>query len=298
LKAITAPLDRIPATALLLLAIVSIQFGSAIAITLFSLYEPTEVLFLRQALAGSVLCLLYRHAIADALRRAPLGILLLCLAMVASSVLFYEALARIPLGIAVSIEFLGPLGVALATSRRLIDLVCVLLAAAGIYLLTPAIGTSLDLRGVLFAFASAAGWAVYILVSRHVGQKVEGGVCLALAMGLAALLLLPFAGPSALATLGDQPGSLAAVLGVAVFSAAIPVLFEFLALKTMPPKKYGVLVSLEPVLATLVGIVVLAEQIGLRAWIAMLLITIASAGVALASRKDTVAKPPAAEILQ
>jgi inner membrane transporter RhtA len=298
LKAITAPLDQTSPTLLLLLAITSIQFGSAIAITLFSLYGPVEVLFLRQTLAGAFLCLLYRHAIADALRRAPLGILLLSLAMVASAVLFYEALARIPLGIAVSIEFLGPLGVALATSRRLVDLVCVLLAGAGIYLLTPAIGTSLDLDGVLFAFASAIGWAGYIFVSRHVGQKVEGGVCLALAMGLAALLLLPFAGPSALTTLRDQPISLASIAGVAVFSAAIPVLFEFLALKTMPPRKYGVLVSLEPVLATLVGIVVLAERIGLRAWIAMLLITIASAGVALASRREAAAEPPVADVHQ
>lgn len=298
MKAITAPLDRVPATALLLLAIVSIQFGSAIAITLFSLYEPTEVLFLRQTLAGTALCLLYRHAILGALRQAPLGILLLGLSMTASSTLFYEALARIPLGIAVSIEFLGPLGVALATSRRLVDLVCVLLAVGGILLLMPAIGTSLDLHGILFAFASAVAWAAFIFASRHVGQKVEGGVCVALGMAVQALLLLPFAGPTAIATLQDNPSSLAFVAGVAVFSAAIPVLFEFLALKTMAPKKYGILVSLEPVVATLVGFVLLAERIGFRAWIAMLLITIASIGIAIAGRKETAVKPPAADFHQ
>jgi inner membrane transporter RhtA len=117
-------------------------------------------------------------------------------------------------------------------------------------------------------------------------------------MGLAALLLFPLAGPTALAALQDHPSSLASIAGVAVFSAAIPVLFEFLALKTMSPKKYGVLVSLEPVAATLVGIVLLAERIGFRAWIAMLLITIASAGVALAGRREAAAKPPAADFHQ
>jgi inner membrane transporter RhtA len=167
---------------LLLLAIVSIQLGSALAITLFPVYGPLGMLFLRQALGGVSLCLLYWAGLAGALRQAPFGILLLGLAMSVQSATFYEALARIPLGIAVSIEFLGPLAVALLTSRRLVDMLCVLLAAGGILLLTPAIGANLDPVGVAFAFAAGAGWACFILVSRRLGQLVEGGVGLAMAM--------------------------------------------------------------------------------------------------------------------
>lgn len=294
LKAITALFDRVPATVLVLLATTSIQFGSAIAATLFSIFPPVAVLFLRQMLGSMFLCVLYRHAIAGALRTAPVGILLLSLAMTATSVLFYEALARIPLGILVTIEFLGPLGVALATSRRLVDVLCVLLAAAGIFLLMPAVGTSLDLHGVLFAFGAAAGWAATIVASRHLAPRLEGGVGLALAMALSALLLLPVAGLPAWSGLVRHPEALMTIVGATLLSAAIPMLFEFLALKTMAAKTYGVLVSLDPVVATLVGIVTLGERVDLKAWVAMALISIASAGVALAGRNDAKPNIPAA----
>jgi inner membrane transporter RhtA len=294
LKAITASLDRVPATLLLLLATVSIQFGSAIAATLFSIFSPVAVLFLRQTLGSLFLCLLYRRAIAGALRTAPVGILLLGLAMTATSVLFFEALARIPLGIAVTIEFLGPLGVALATSRRPADVLCVLLAAAGIFLLMPAVGSSLDLSGVLFAFGAAVGWAATILASRHLAPRVEGGVGLALAMALSALLLLPVAALPALSGLVRHPEALTAIVGATLLSAAVPMLFEFLALKKITAKTYGVIVSLDPVVATLVGIVTLGERVDLKAGAAMAMISVASAGAALASRNDAKPKIPAA----
>jgi inner membrane transporter RhtA len=271
---------------LLLLAIVSIQLGSALAITLFPVYGPLGMLFLRQALGGFSLCLLYRAGLAGALRQAPFGIFLLGLAMSVQSATFYEALARIPLGIAVSIEFLGPLAVALLTSRRLADILCVLLAAAGILLLTPAIGTSLDPVGVAYAFAAGAGWACFILVSRRLGRAVEGGVGLAMAMAVSALLLFLVAGIEALRDAAAYPATLAAVAGVALFSAAIPLLFEFLALRAMPPRRYGVLVALEPVVATVIGIILLAETIDLRAWLAILLISLASIGVVVLGKAE------------
>jgi inner membrane transporter RhtA len=274
---------------LLLLAIVSIQLGSALAITLFPVYGPLGMLFLRQALGGVSLCLLYRTGLAGALRQAPFGICLLGLAMSVQSATFYEALARIPLGIAVSIEFLGPLAVALLTSRRLADILCVLLAAAGILLLTPAIGTSLDPVGVAYAFAAGAGWACFILVSRRLGRMVEGGVGLAMAMAVSGLLLFPIAGPEALRDAAAVPATLFAVAGVALFSAAIPLLFEFLALRAMPPRRYGVLVALEPVVATVIGIILLAETIDLRAWLAILLISLASIGVVLLGKANRAA---------
>lgn len=284
-------LDRMPPAVLVVLAVVSIQLGSALAITLFPLYGPLGVLSLRMALGGICLCALYRGALAAALRQAPLGILVLGLAITAQSAMYYEALNRIPLGITVSIEFLGPLGVALATSRRAVDVLCVLLAAAGIALLAPGIGTSLDPLGVAFAFGAAVGWACFILLSRRLGRTVEGGVGLALAMAVSGLVLFPVAGIQATAILFANPGTLVAIAGVALFSAAIPLLFEFLALRSMPARNYGVLVSLEPVVATVVGIVVLAETIDLRAWIAIVLISLASIGVALWGSSDAQAAP-------
>jgi inner membrane transporter RhtA len=286
LKATLLRLERVPPTFLLLLAIVSIQLGSALAITLFPVYGPLGMLFLRQAIGGTVLCILYRTALVRAFRQAPLGIVLLGLTMSVQSGVHYEALSRIPLGIAVSIEFLGPLGLALATSRRLVDVLCVLLAAAGILLLTPAIGTSLDPVGVLLALAAAAGWACFILVSRRVGRALEGGVGLALAMAVSGLLLFPVTGLQAFADVAANAATVVAVAGVALFSAALPLLFEFLALRSMPARKYGVLVSIEPVVATLVGAALLADAIDLRAWIAIVLISLASVGVALLSKPD------------
>jgi inner membrane transporter RhtA len=286
LRATLLRLERVPATLLLLLAIFSIQLGSALAITLFPVYGPLGMLFLRQALGGVVLCILYRTTLARAFRQAPLGIVLLGLTMSVQSGVHYEALSRIPLGIAVSIEFLGPLGVALATSRRLVDVLCVLLAAAGILLLTPAIGSRLDPVGVLLALAAAAGWACFIFVSRRLGRALDGGVGLALAMAVSGLLLFPVTGLQAFADVAASPATLAAVAGVALFSAALPLLFEFLALRSMPARKYGVLVSIEPVVATLVGAALLADVIDLRAWIAIVLISLASVGVALLSKPE------------
>jgi inner membrane transporter RhtA len=284
LQAAISHLDRAPPTLLLLLAILSIQLGAALAMTLFPIYGPLGMLFLRMTIGGALLCMLYRSTVMSALRQAPLGILALGLTMAVQSGSFFEALSRIPLGITVAIEFLGPMSVALIASRRLLDVLCVLLAATGIALLTPSIGTSLDPVGVMFAFAAGAGWACFILLCRRLGRVVEGGAGLALAMTIAGLVLFPLVGPAAIAGVAAHSATIVAIIGVVLFSAAIPLLFEFLALKTMPTKKYGVLVSLEPVVATLVGMAVLAETVGLKAWIAVVLITLASIGVALLGR--------------
>jgi inner membrane transporter RhtA len=284
LQAAISHLDRAPPTLLLLLAILSIQLGAALAMTLFPIYGPLGMLFLRMTIGGALLCMLYRATVMSALRQAPLGILALGLTMAVQSGSFFEALSRIPLGITVAIEFLGPMSVALIASRRLLDVLCVLLAATGIALLTPSIGTSLDPVGVMFAFAAGAGWACFILLCRRLGRVVEGGAGLALAMTIAGLVLFPLVGPAAIAGVAAHSATIVAIIGVVLFSAAIPLLFEFLALKTMPTKKYGVLVSLEPVVATLVGMAVLAETVGLKAWIAVVLITLASIGVALLGR--------------
>ncbi|HVR66676.1 MAG TPA: EamA family transporter [Verrucomicrobiae bacterium] len=284
MRSADALLGRTPPAALLLLAILSIQVGSAVAVTLFPIFGPLGILFLRNALGGLILCILWRTALVPALRRAPGGVCMLGLAMAVQSAAFYEALARIPMGIAVAIEFLGPLGIALAASRRRLDVACVLLAALGLLLLTPSINSSLDPIGVLFALAAGAGWACFVLASRRLGQSVDGGVGLALAMAVSGMLLFAFAGPAALGTLAANPPTLITVAAVTIFSAALPLLFEFIALRRMPPKTYGILVSLEPVAATLIGGAILGDRIGLRAWIAIGLISLASLLVAVGKK--------------
>jgi inner membrane transporter RhtA len=269
-------LERMPPTLLVLLAVISINLGSALAISLFPLYGTAGMLFLRMALGGLILMLAYRRYLIPALRCSPGVILLLGITITLQSGAFYEALARIPLGIAVAIEFLGPLAVALATSRRLIDAACVVLAFGGILLLTPDLGAQLDPLGVLFAVGAGTGWAGVILISRHLGKPLEGGVGAALGMGVCGLLLLPFAGFAAMRTLIANPSTSLWVSGIALFSAAIPYLFEDLALKTMPTRQFGVLVALEPVVAAIVGALALAQWLELNTWIAVALISAAS----------------------
>lgn len=276
-------LEQIPATILVLTAVVSINLGSALAIILFPTYGTLGMLFLRMAIGGLILCLAYRTQLLPAIRQAPGGIVLLGITITLQSAAFYESLARIPLGVAVAIEFLGPLAVALATSRRPVDAGCVVIAAIGILLLTPDIGERLDPLGVFYALGAGLGWAGVILISRHLGKSLQGGVGAALGMAVCGLLLLPFTGVPALGNLLAHPQTIIIVVGVALFSAAIPYLFEYLALKSMPTRQFGVLVALEPVVAAIVGAIALAQFMDLKTWLAITLISIASLITSLVS---------------
>ncbi len=270
---------------------VSINLGSALAISLFDTYGVLSILFLRMLLGAILLSLAYSRQMVAALKQAPGGVLLLGVMIALQSGFFYEAIARIPLGVAVAIEFLGPLGLALATSRRWLDAACVLLAATGILLLTPDVGTRLDPLGVGLATASGAAWAGVILINRRLGKLLEGGVGIALGMSVCAILLFPLAGVPALQTLAAQPATIWMVIGIALFSAAIPYLFEYLALKSMPPRRFGVLVALEPVVAALVGAIALAQLMDLRTWLAVILISAAAATTSLLAKNP----PPGPE---
>lgn len=269
-------LERIPATILVLIAVVSINLGSVLAIMLFPVYGTLGMLFLRMSLGAAILCVAYRAQLRAALKQAPGPIVLLGIVITLQSAAFYESIARIPLGVSVAIEFLGPLAVALATSRRPVDAGCVVIAAGGILLLTPEVGHQLDLWGVLFAFGAGVCWAAVILISRHLGKSLQGGVGAALGMAVCGLLLLPLAGIPAVHDLITHPATIIIVAGVALFSAAIPYLFEYLALKSMPTKQFGVLVALEPVAAAIVGAIALTQLMDLKTWLAVALISSAS----------------------
>jgi inner membrane transporter RhtA len=271
--------DRIPPTLLVLGAVASVQFGGAFAKTIFDEIGPGGTVFLRVFFAALILGALWRPALsgrsaADWRLVAAYG-----LALVAMNLSFYEALDRIPLGIAVTFEFVGPLGVAIAGSRRALDLLWVALAAAGILLLSDFGTADLDGLGVALALLAGGFWAAYIILAARVGRRYPGGQGLALAMALGVLMVAPVG-------LVDAGGDLfsaevlAIGLAVAILSSAIPYTLELEALRRMPQGVFGVLMSLEPAAAALAGFIVLGEDLAAREVVAIALVVAASAGAA------------------
>ncbi|NER00761.1 MAG: EamA family transporter, partial [Cyanothece sp. SIO2G6] len=191
---------------------------------------------------------------------------------------FYLAIARLPIGIAVALEFTGPLGLAIISSRQWIDGMWAVLAGMGIGLLTPWGGFEVNAWGILFALMAASGWAIYIICSSKVGQVLPGGQGLAWAMVASALILLPIGTYGAGMTL-LQPHLLGLGLGVALLSSVIPYSCELEALRSLPVYVVGILLSLEPVAAALTGWLILGETLTVRAMVAIVLVAIAAAGV-------------------
>jgi inner membrane transporter RhtA len=266
----------VPAPLYVLVGIASTQIGGAIATTLFDELGPTGTVLLRTAFAAAALVLLWRPRIAGHSRRDLALAVAFGLTLAAMNLSFYEAIDRIPLGIAVTIEFVGPLAVAIGGSRRALDVVWVVLAAVGILLLARA-GGHVNAGGVAFALLAGVFWATYILLSARIGRVFPGGSGLSLAMTVAAVLLVPVGvagGGSALL----RPELLAAGAGVAMLSSAIPYSLELAALRRLPTRVLGILLSVEPAMAALAGFVILGQGLRLRDGIAIALVAMASAG--------------------
>lgn len=271
-----------PAPLLVLAAASSVQFGAAIAATLFDDLGPAGASALRVVLAAVMLLVLWRPRVrgvprADLRLAGALG-----LSLGVMNLAFYEALDHLPLGVAVTIEFAGPLGVAVALSRRRIDVAWVVLAAAGILLLTSPGGGSVDAPGLVFVLVAAAAWAAYILLAARAGRRFTGGRGLALAMVVAALVPL---GPG-IAEAGSDllaPQLLAIGAAVALLSSVIPYSLETEALRRMPRQVFGVLMSLDPALAALAGYVVLGQSLGAHELLGIGLVMVASAGATRAA---------------
>ena len=275
--------DRIPPTLLVLGGVASVQFGAAFAKTLFDEVGAGGTVFLRVLFAAIVLAALFRPGLAGRSRADWRLVVSFGLVLVAMNLSFYEALERIPLGIAVTIEFVGPLGVAVAGSRRALDLVWVVLAAAGILLLSDFGTADLDTLGVALALLAGCFWAAYILLAARVGRAYEGGQGLALAMGAGALMLAPVGVANGGAEL-LTPAVLAIGFAVAILSSAIPYTLEMEALRRMPVGVFGVLMSLEPAMAALAGFIVLDEGLAARELVAIVLVVTASAGAATGAK--------------
>jgi inner membrane transporter RhtA len=271
--------DRIPPTALVLGAVGSVQFGAAFAKTLFDNVGPAGTVFLRVVFAAVILMIAWRPAVRGRSGADWRLILAFGFTLVAMNLSYYESLDRIPLGIAVTFEFVGPLGVAIVGSRHALDLLWVALAAAGILLLSDFGGGGLDGLGVAFALLAGCFWAAYILLSARVGRSFPGGQGLALAMAAGAIMLAPVGvGQGGSDLLSAEV--LAIGLAVAVLSSAIPYTLELEALRRMPANVFGVLMSLEPAAAALAGFLVLGQDLVAREIVAIGLVVAASAGAA------------------
>jgi inner membrane transporter RhtA len=288
----------VPPSVVVFTGIVSVQVGAGLAGRLFSQIAPAGVTGLRlwasaivmAVLGGKGLVTAVREVVSQRCWRDAAVAVAFGVTLAVMNFSIYQSFARIPLGIAVTIEFLGPLAVAVASSRRLLDLLWVGLAAAGVLLLTrggtrlaPAAGqhpgSATVLTGVLFALVAAACWALYILLSRATGRRFPGSSGLVIAMVVAAIAITPVAvaagGRSLL-----RPSVVGIGVAIGMLSSVIPYRLELEALRRIPPRVFGIWMSLEPAVAALVGLLLLGERLAVRQWAAIICVIIASAGAA------------------
>jgi len=294
-----------PAAALVFTGVVSVQLGAGLADRLFAEVPPAAVTALRlwaaalilllagwRGMARAIARLVRGRSRADAVTAASFG-----LALAAMNFSIYQAFERIPLGIAVTIEFLGPLAVAVASSRRLVDLAWVALAGAGVVLLSDGWSSlslhgghsGIALAGVCCALVAAAGWAAYILLSASTGRRFPGSSGLAIALVIAAVAVTPTAAAGAA---GRADPLRLAVLGTGVaaglLSSVIPYRLEMETLRRIPARIFGIWMSLEPAIAALVGLLLLGQSLAPREWAAIGCVIAACAG---AARGDGTASP-------
>ena len=299
-----------PPSVFVITGILSVQVGAGLAGRMFGQVTPAAMTGLRLwtsaaimgALGGGGVARCVRGMLRDRAWREAALVLAFGVTLAVMNFSFYQAIARIPLGVAVTIEFLGPLALAVASSRRLIDLLWVGLAAAGVALLSdgwaslagpgmprPAgvagSGAGTALAGVVFALIAAAGWCAYILLSASTGRRFAGSSGLVIAMVLAAVVVTPAAvgyGPG-----GDgsllRPGVIGVGVAVGLLSSVIPYRLELEALRRIPARIFGIWMSLEPAIGALVGLVLLGEALAAREWAAVGCVITACAGAARAS---------------
>ncbi|MHA6803169.1 EamA family transporter [Salinifilum ghardaiensis] len=266
----------IPPPMLVLCGVISLQVGAAFAKHLFAVVGAGGMVWLRLLFAALVLLAVWRPALRGRSLRTWLVIAGYGAVLAGMNIAIYHSIERIPLGVAVTIEFLGPLAVAVLGSRRKLDLVWAAFAAVGVLLLARGDG-GLDVVGVLLALLAAVCWGGYILVGGKLGEHTRGGAGLALGMAFGALVATPLGTSQAGAEIA-RPEVLLAGAAVALLSSVIPYSLELEALRRMPASVFGVLMSLEPAVAALAGLAVLGEWLGPWQWVAVACVVIASVG--------------------
>lgn len=269
-------------------AMTSIQGGAALSKQLFPAVGAEGATTLRLVFASAILWMVWRPWRHWPRRAAWPSLALYGFALGAMNLAFYLSLARIPLGVAVALEFTGPLLLAVATSRRAKDFLYAALAIAGILLLLPLHGLAahLDVLGMLYALAAGAFWAVYIVFGKRSSAAAPGGTVAAMGMAVATLVALP-AGIAQAGTELFSPGLLPVAIGVAILSSAIPYSLEMIALKRLPAQTFSILMSGEPAIGAMFGLALLQEHLSANQWIAIALIVTASVGTSLSAARDS-----------
>jgi len=275
----------------LLISMVSYQFGASLAKHLFPAVGAQGATAYRLGLSALMLLLWRRPWRRSGPKRDWRVLCGYGLAMGAMNLVFYLSLRTIPLGIAVALEFTGPLALALFGSRRLIDFVWIALVVAGLALLLPLRQPMqrLDPVGVTYALAAGVGWALYIVMGKKAGAAY-GADAATWGTAIGALLALPFGiahAGSALLT----PALLPFALGVAVLSSALPYSLEIFALTVLPARTFSTLLSVEPAIAAVAGVALLDERLSVLQWLAIVAIIVAAAGTALSVRKPVLTEP-------
>lgn len=281
-------MEKLKSVILVLIAIFSIQGGAGFAKQLFSVLGPGVMTFLRVWISALILLAIFQPW-KQKFTKKSLGIVALYgFSLGAMNLLFYLALQRIPLGVAVALEFTGPLAVATFSSKKALDFVWAVLAALGIVLILPHgdFSNNIDIVGVFLALGAGALWGLYIILAKKVGRSIVGGSATAVGMFFAALTVTPTAIPQ----LHFAEYSLQIWISagaVAVLSSALPYSLEMIALRTIPSKTFGVLMSLEPAVAALMGLLLLSEKLNSLQWLAIFLVMAASAGSSLAAKASS-----------
>ena len=273
----TSAADRVPAPLLVLAGIVSVQFGGALAATLVPVIGAGGSVVLRLLFASALLLVFVRPRWRGHSHRARLTVIAFGVALGLMNFTFYSSLAHLPIGVAVTSEFIGPLSLAAALSRRWLVAVAVAAAAAGVVLISEALSTpfaDLEKTGIALALLAGAFWAAYIVLAGRTGgefPKLEG---LALAMVVATVVTLPLGITSAPSW---SPDILLKAFGIAVLSSVLPYSLELLALRRLSAKVFGILLSLEPAFAALAGLLVLGQVLSPTQLVGMALVVAASA---------------------
>jgi inner membrane transporter RhtA len=285
-------LQRFKAVLLVLAAATSVQVGAAVAKSLFPTLGPPGVVWLRLLFGSLALWVVARPDLRTRPWRELRLVVALGIVLVSMNMAFYESIVRIPLGIAVTVEFLGPLAIATLGSRRRLDLVWVGLAGLGVAPLAQGGTGGVHTLGLVLAALAGVFWALYITLSVPVGRLFPGASGLAPAMLLGAILITPWGIHSAGSGLRD-PQVIGAAAGVGLLSSALPWSLELEALRRLPTNVFGVVLALEPAIAALMGAVLLDQHLSARAWVAIALVVTASAGAALEIRGRRTEPPDA-----
>jgi inner membrane transporter RhtA len=283
----------VPPPALILLGILSLQIGAGMAKHMFDRMPPSAMVLMRLLTSAVVLGFLARKALRGVLRDHSRKSLLIAagfgLSLALMNFSIYQSFSRIPLGMAVTIEFLGPLLISIVASRRPRDLLWAVLAGAGVVMLARG-GGEVDPAGIAFALLAGACWAAYILFSASTGQRFSGSTGLAVASIVGTFAILPMGVHAGGAALLD-PQLLALGIGVGVLSSVIPYSLELEALRRMPARVFGILMSLEPAVAALAGVALLGEILTGRQWVAIACVIVACAGAALGPERPAAPAP-------